>query len=179
MKNSIMVPQFILVTEIVEIKCRNELHRIQCIRREFISGYNDNDDDEGTEESDQDSGTSTDSDSERVQATLAWINGNDTGQTNTDRIDDGLKTLHIGTGGTQHQSRLEKLKSQAPRYPRPLKSQSSIDSSHGEVDAQQFKQPAIIPTKTGRWRLLNTVPMPSGHERETDGFLRCNPKDLL
>lgn len=160
---------------------RNKFHIIQCTRRESIGGNDDNDDDGGIEESDQDSGTSSDSDNERVQATLAWINGNDTKQTNKDRIDDGQIKLHMGTGGTQHQSRLEKLKSQAPRYPRPLKSQSSIDSSHGlnDVDTQQFKQPATPPMRTGRWRLLNIVPMPSGHERETDGFLKCNPKDLL
>lgn len=164
--------KILIVAEIDEILSRNKFNRIQCTRSDFIDDI----DDEGT----NDESDSTDSENER-EATLAWINGG-TKQSgdNKDPIDDVPKELRINTAGTQHQSRLEKLKTQAPRFPRPLKSQSISDSSHGpsDADTQEFKQPVSIPAKMGRRQLLNKVPMPSGHERETDGFLKYNRKDV-
>lgn len=158
------------VTVFDEIKSKNKLHRMQCSRGDFI--------DEDIEESDQDSDTSTDSGSECARATLSWINGNNVVAINGESADTRTEVRLLSTD-IQHKSRLEKLRAQTPRFPRPLQPQSISGSSQGlsDADNQQFKQHVSIPT--GRRRLLlNNVPMPSGHERETDGFLKCNPKDL-
>lgn len=158
-----------LPTEFDEIKSKNGLHRIQCSRGDSI--------DENVNETDQDSDTSDDSGSECERATLSWMNGNNV-VNNDEKIADTQTEVRLFSTGFQHKTRLEKLKSQMPRYPRPLKTTSISGSSQGlsDADIQQFKQHVSIPR---RRLLLNNVPMPSGHEQERDGFLKYNPKDLF
>lgn len=126
--------------------------------------------------SDRISVSSTDSENECMRATLNWVNGNNSSNTQN-RIDSNeLSTI---SAGSQHQSRLEKLKNQLPRFPRPLKSESNSDASHGlsDADIQRFERNVNV--SKGRRRLLNEALMPSGHEVGTHEFLKHNSKNLF
>lgn len=154
------------VAEIDEIVSRNKFTTFKCT--ESVSN--------DIAESDRDSVSSTDSGDECVRATLNWINGNNSSNTKN-RIDS--YELSAISAGSQHQSRLEKLKSQPTRFPRPLKSESNNDGSNDLSDADMQRFERILKVPTGRRRLLNKAPMPSGHEVETHEFLKHNPNNLF
>lgn len=173
--------------EIEGIKSRNKSNRLECSRSDIL-------DSDDCDEDEDDSVASSDSGSDYAQATLNWINNSNVppsnavtlpavtvaiSPTNIESFDDVPEESRTISAGSQRQSRLEKLKAQMPRFARPLKSPSNSDRSHDLDDTDTRQVEKNVTSPTGRWRLLNLVPIPSGHERETDKFLKCNPKDLL